>query len=241
MPEWLAETGAAMQRISPCEQYKGSLVSSFVEWARAEQELARRLEAGVAALERKALLFDVSNYSNAIVKSARQAAPIVIGREEFEASLEWLQRPVFICGHHRSGTTLLQELLDDHPQLAVLPVEVTYFASFADVAVDAFIAEWVARLIDVNGKLHFHLGRASHTHNPSFQFARALLAWHARLLRRSPGSGLSCAAACAGSHLRQAHGGRADTAALGRKDTAQRAPFSSPRPAAGGALHPDGA
>lgn len=39
---------------------------------------------------------------------------------------ELRDRPIFICGHPKSGTTLLISLLDSHPQLVVYPEE-TYF------------------------------------------------------------------------------------------------------------------
>ena len=32
-------------------------------------------------------------------------------------------KPIFICGVHKSGTSLLRSLLDGHPKLAVLPIE----------------------------------------------------------------------------------------------------------------------
>lgn len=35
--------------------------------------------------------------------------------------------PVFICGHPKSGTTLLMSLLDSHPQLVVYPAETVFF------------------------------------------------------------------------------------------------------------------
>lgn len=35
--------------------------------------------------------------------------------------------PVFICGHPKSGTSLLRNLLDAHPQLVVFPEETTFF------------------------------------------------------------------------------------------------------------------
>jgi hypothetical protein len=35
--------------------------------------------------------------------------------------------PVFICGHPKSGTSLLRNLLDSHPQLIVFPEETTFF------------------------------------------------------------------------------------------------------------------
>jgi hypothetical protein len=38
--------------------------------------------------------------------------------------------PVFICGHHRSGTSLLAHLLDGHPELIVNGVESKFYAQF---------------------------------------------------------------------------------------------------------------
>lgn len=39
-------------------------------------------------------------------------------------------RPIFICGHPKSGTTLLVSLLDAHPQLIVYPNETFFFRGF---------------------------------------------------------------------------------------------------------------
>lgn len=38
--------------------------------------------------------------------------------------------PVFICGHPKSGTSLLRALLDSHPQLLVYPDETFFFRGF---------------------------------------------------------------------------------------------------------------
>ena len=38
--------------------------------------------------------------------------------------------PIFICGHPKSGTTLLVALLDSHPQLIVYPNETFFFRGF---------------------------------------------------------------------------------------------------------------
>lgn len=39
-------------------------------------------------------------------------------------------RPVFLCGHPKSGTSLLRALLDGHPQLVVYPEETLFFRRF---------------------------------------------------------------------------------------------------------------
>ena len=39
-------------------------------------------------------------------------------------------RPVFIGGHPKSGTSLLRSLVDSHPQLVVYPEETMFFRGF---------------------------------------------------------------------------------------------------------------
>ncbi len=46
-----------------------------------------------------------------------------LGRED----PAWVQRPIFIVGHPKSGTSLLVSLLDGHPQLVVFPPETHFF------------------------------------------------------------------------------------------------------------------
>jgi hypothetical protein len=89
---------------------------------------------------------------------------------------------------------LLQQLLDGHPELLVLPSEGTYFTSFhyalsADPMhrdVDRFIAEWIARFVDPNDEPHFKLGRSGTRGNPAVQFSRRLLAWQTALRQARP-------------------------------------------------------
>jgi len=50
-------------------------------------------------------------------------------------------RPVFICGHPKSGTSLLRNLLDGHPQLVVYPEESLFFRRFLPAARDKELAE----------------------------------------------------------------------------------------------------
>jgi hypothetical protein len=69
------------------------------------------------------------------------------------------ERPVFVVGHRKTGTTLLQELLDGHPQLVVLPGESNHFLTFLPrfgalpperIAVEAQ-RWWMLRLITPSG------------------------------------------------------------------------------------------
>ncbi|HTS01055.1 MAG TPA: sulfotransferase [Thermoanaerobaculia bacterium] len=144
--------------------------------------------------DRSALLREASSYARATVREARSAGPIRPGRAELELALEWLDHPVFVCGHHRTGTTLLHNLLDGHPELVVLPNEATYLTSFRDVAspsptpgaVDRFVGEWIVRFIEPNYGPHFRLGRTGPAENPSVRFARRLLGWHGEVAWARP-------------------------------------------------------
>ena len=40
---------------------------------------------------------------------------------------DFKESPVFICGHRKTGTTLLLALLDGHPELSVYPVDSSFF------------------------------------------------------------------------------------------------------------------
>ena len=111
---------------------------------------------------------------------ARRLGPLVPNEAERTQAASWLERPVFVCGHHRSGTTLLR---DSHgtPSWRVLPSEATYFTSFAYAAraevpaLDAgrFAAEWVSRFVEPNQGPHFLLGEAG-PGNPWVLFVRHL-------------------------------------------------------------------
>ena len=95
-------------------------------------------------------------------------------------------RPVFICGAHRSGTTLMRDLLDGHPALVVLPAEASYFGDLqrrmarlsADDAASLLGQTWLRRLANPNNQPPFWLlGRSSAEASPYLDFARRLLAW----------------------------------------------------------------
>ena len=159
-----------------------------------------RIEASITGLlpgtrdRRERLLARLADYSAAAIREARRLGPIEPSNAERTHVLEWLLRPVFICGHHRSGTTLLQSLLDGHPQVLVLPSEGTYFKSFTYVArnvptirdMDRFAAEWIERFVDPNFEPHFRLGMSDASRTPAIEFARSLFGWHPALRGRVP-------------------------------------------------------
>jgi Sulfotransferase family len=174
--------------------YKLGVMSPSPDWSRREDAIAARLAAADRAAQRDRMLAELAGYAGDVVAAARRNAAADPTQELAARYASWLVRPVFICGHHRSGTTLMQELLDAHPELLVLPSEGTFFASFGYAAratpaardVDRFITEWVCRLIDPNQEPHFKLGRSNDVSNPYLGFASRLLAWHRSLQRQLP-------------------------------------------------------
>jgi len=161
-------------------------LSAPFDWRTLEDEI--RLLLGAAKHDRQELLDSLRAYSARVVSEARRLdaqSPAVKSHIP-----DWLFRPVFICGHHRSGTTLLQSLLDGHPDLAVLPSEGTYLSSFSHVAsqdpptsnVDRFMSAWIERFISPNREPHFKLGLSTEARNPSLQLCLDMLAWQRALL-----------------------------------------------------------
>jgi hypothetical protein len=53
-------------------------------------------------------------------------------------------RPVFICGHPKSGTSLLRSLLDGHPELLVYPEETSFFRRYLPKAQGKSLEEQLA-------------------------------------------------------------------------------------------------
>ena len=46
---------------------------------------------------------------------------------------QFIEQPIFICGHRRSGTTLILSLLENHPQLLVYPPDSGFFYAYYPV------------------------------------------------------------------------------------------------------------
>lgn len=75
---------------------------------------------------------------------------------------KFIKLPVFICGPGRSGTTLLAQLLDGHPDLFVLPGDSNYMDRFHNKKwkYNSLALYWIKRLINPLGQKPFwYLGR----------------------------------------------------------------------------------
>jgi hypothetical protein len=97
-------------------------------------------------------------WSDLLAAVATLAARLRDAAEPAERPLPaFYDRPVFVVGHRKTGTTLLQELLDGHPQLAVLPGESNHFNTFParparSPEIAPFAQEWwMLRLISPSG------------------------------------------------------------------------------------------
>lgn len=92
-------------------------------------------------------------------------------------------RPVFVCGAARSGTTLLRNLLDSHPELAVIPNESVFYTwlepALARMSADRHChflgSRWLERLVDPPP--FWLLGRSDPAHSPYVDFACAFAGW----------------------------------------------------------------
>jgi hypothetical protein len=121
-----------------------------------------------------ALLQAAAAWSDAVWNAAVEAGPLRLPQELLQRGLALGARPVFLCGAHRSGTTMLQNLLDGHPALVVLPSE----GSFSQSGLNDVGREWIRRLANpANQPPFFLLGRSSVERSPYVEFARALSAW----------------------------------------------------------------
>ena len=125
-------------------------------------------------------------WSAAVWAQADALGPTPLSPEEIERGLALAARPVFVCGAHRSGTSLVRNRLDGHPALAVLPSEGTFYTNL-----EARLAgrspreqaaemgqEWLRRFVNPSSQPPFWLlGRSSAEGSPYVEFARRLGAW----------------------------------------------------------------
>jgi len=132
------------------------------------------------------LLDAVRSWSQAIWVLAEQSGKMPLSAEEIKHGIDLSQNPVFICGVHRSGTTLVRDILDGHPSLVVLPSEGTFYTNLeAKLKIipngeqAMFLGmEWLRRLANpINQPPYWLLGRSSATGSPYIEFARYLMAW----------------------------------------------------------------
>lgn len=142
------------------------------------------------------LITAAKKWSAAVWTMARQLGPMPLTQEQITAGLDLGKKPVYIFGVHRSGTTLLRDMLDGHPQLTVLPAEGTWYTNQQhklsllpdDSQMTYLGTEWVRRLANPINKAPFWLlGRSDENQTSYVDFARCVMAWWA-IVDKKPGT-----------------------------------------------------
>jgi hypothetical protein len=142
------------------------------------------------------LLAAAREWSQLVWHMAERLGPMPLSKKQVDDGLSLATRPVFICGVHRSGTTLVRNLLDGHPQLCVLPSEGTFYtnleAKLKQLSADKWPAymgtEWLRRLANsINQPPYWLLGRSCDAASPYVDFARYLLSWW-QAIEQAPGT-----------------------------------------------------
>src|SRR5579885_1884887 len=114
-------------------------------------------------------------WSEAVWAAAAAEGPLALGAAQVSHGLEVARHPSFICGAHRSGTTLVRDLLDGHPALAVLPSEGPFLTSSARMLrghvssqwPELIGCEWLRRLANpIHQAPYWVLGHSSESHSP---------------------------------------------------------------------------
>jgi hypothetical protein len=148
----------------------------------------------------QALLDAGTRWSEAVWSEADSKGAIELHPPEQDLGLHLARQAIFVCGVHRSGTTLLRDLLDGHPAISMLPAEGSFFTNHAsqlrglprDRQRRFLTCEWLRRLANpINQPPYWLLGRTSKHDSAYVRFARSLIAWWDVLDSRSEQFGSS--------------------------------------------------
>jgi hypothetical protein len=140
----------------------------------------------VPAAQVPAVAAAAARWSASVWKLAQSTPRVELDPATVACGVRIARQPVFICGTHRSGTTLVRDLLDGHPALTVLPSEGTFISGFEErlrrlpqAARPALLGrEWLQRLANpINQEPYWLLGRSSATTSAYVDFAQALRSW----------------------------------------------------------------
>lgn len=121
-------------------------------------------------------------WSHAILAAAESLGASPPSESALQRGLELARRPVFVCGLARSGTTLLRDLLDGHPELVVIPVETSFYTGMerplmhlrGDLHRAYFARRWLERMAHAPP---CWLLASSEPGSPDVTFARDFAGW----------------------------------------------------------------
>jgi hypothetical protein len=136
---------------------------------------------------RKELLDIMQLWSEKIMEAGRITGPWPLTDEEIRQGRRLIECPLLVCGVHRSGTTLLRNLLDGHPALTTLPSEDSFLTNLAGQLDQTPYTEresfqgirWIRRLANpINRPPYWTLGISTASASPYVDFARKYSAWY---------------------------------------------------------------
>jgi hypothetical protein len=125
-------------------------------------------------------------WSNLVWEQALQMGPMPLSGDQLLQGKLLAANPVYICGVHRSGTTLVKDILEGHPELVVLPSEGTWYTNLEyklnllseDTRATFLGKEWLRRLANpINQPPYWLAGRSAGESSPYVDFARYFMAW----------------------------------------------------------------
>lgn len=137
----------------------------------------------------------IKQWSDLILKMAYKEGKYPLSENTVSQGIRLALNPVFIGGVHRSGTTLLATMLDEHPQLLVLPGEALFFSGVYPKIksktdrqkINIILYESLLRFINPSGQEpYWLLGRTSNLNSPYIEYARMLLSWWEITRKRFP-------------------------------------------------------
>ena len=133
-------------------------------------------------------------WSDEIWNHALNLGPMPLNDDQLIQGTMLAKNPIYICGVHRSGTTLVKDILEGHPDLVVLPSEGTWYTNLEyklgllnkEERIGFLGKEWLRRLANpINQPPYWLAGRSSAESSPYVDFARFLMAWWARVKRNN--------------------------------------------------------
>jgi len=139
-----------------------------------------------------ALINAAKLWSDQVWEYALHLGPMPLTDDHLIQAKLLAQNPVYICGVHRSGTTLVKDILEGHPDLVVLPSEGTWYTNLEyklsllskDAQIDFLGKEWLRRLANpINQPPYWLAGRSSADGSPYVDFARYLMNWWVKVKR----------------------------------------------------------
>lgn len=139
-----------------------------------------------------ALMAAAKLWSDEVWAYALDKGPMPLTNDQLIQGRLLAKNALYVCGVHRSGTTLVKDILEGHPDLVVLPSEGTWYTNLEyklsllpkDVQITFLGKEWLRRLANpINQPPYWLAGRSSVDSSSYVDIARYLMAWWGQIKR----------------------------------------------------------